>query len=96
SALSPSPRINNTTTAARGPGCHGTAKPTPASINTTARFSPHQANGFPPFIGRLTGRLVQGVKGTAMPVPAADATTDAVQRNGVSVCAFEAAAAPSP
>lgn len=31
---------------------------------------------------------MQDVKGTAMPVPAADATTDAVQRNDVPVCAL--------
>lgn len=33
------------------------------------------------------GGLMQDVKGTAMPVPAADATTDAVRRNDVPVCA---------
>lgn len=30
---------------------------------------------------------MQDVKGTAMPVPAADATTDAVQRNDAPACA---------
>lgn len=39
---------------------------------------------------------MQDVKGTAMPVPAADATTDALQRNDVPVGAPEAGGALSP
>lgn len=39
---------------------------------------------------------MQDMKGTAVPVPAADATTDAVERNGVPACALEAGGASTP
>lgn len=93
SVLSPSPRINNTTTAAHGAGLPRHGK---ADINTTAALEPYlpaRTNVFFFLLlfsspsGRLARRLMQDVKGTAMPVPAADATTDAVQRNDAPVCA---------